>query len=453
MGFRITTNMMMNSYRYNLQNSTNKLANARDKVLTQRNFNSYAEDPAAATLAFRLRRNYCEASNQLSSTKDTYGKFNTAWHNLQGIIKDLGNANSKMASIQGPNGTAGESRIALAQVLRETGNSVIQAMNQKLGDHFVFGGNDALNVPFEWDDSGEYLTYRGVNVNAGAVQNPKTAQTPIQEPTWLNDAKTAAGTNWTDTDQAWYDYYSGVPDAPAPDADTRPQWAKEMLEKTAADVDEKAWLNYYKDRDDVTRLNKMKDEKMYLDMGMGMAEHAPNQPVNGTYFNSALAGINFVGYGVDEDGDPKNFALIMKDLANVFDGWRESGQMYLPEQYRDMTAEQLEGAMKNDDVKKEIEDYNAEQEAKAFRLMDKLKKAQESLTESHVALDAQSSYLQTNQELLSTQMTDLNVQILDIEQVDLADAITSFSWEQYCYNSALKIGNQLLSQSLIDYMR
>ena len=40
-----------------------------------------------------------------------------------------------------------------------------------------------------------------------------------------------------------------------------------------------------------------------------------------------------------------------------------------------------------------------------------------------------------------------------MEQVDLAEAITDFSWEQYCYNAALKIGNQLLSQSLIDYMR
>ena len=42
--------------------------------------------------------------------------------------------------------------------------------------------------------------------------------------------------------------------------------------------------------------------------------------------------------------------------------------------------------------------------------------------------------------------------MLDLEQVDLAEAITNLSWQQYCYNSALKIGNQLLSQSLIDYM-
>ena len=45
MGFRITTNMMMNTYKFNLQNNTQKLANARDMVLTQRNFNSYEEAP------------------------------------------------------------------------------------------------------------------------------------------------------------------------------------------------------------------------------------------------------------------------------------------------------------------------------------------------------------------------------------------------------------------------
>ena len=63
MGFRITTNMLMNTYRYNLQGSTGKLSDARDKVLTHRNFNSYAEDPAAATQAFRLRRDYYQATS------------------------------------------------------------------------------------------------------------------------------------------------------------------------------------------------------------------------------------------------------------------------------------------------------------------------------------------------------------------------------------------------------
>ena len=58
----------------------------------------------------------------------------------------------------------------------------------------------------------------------------------------------------------------------------------------------------------------------------------------------------------------------------------------------------------------------------------------------------------SNSERLSEQKNTLNEQVLDIEQVNLADAISTFSWDLYCWNAALKIGNQLLSQSLIDYM-
>ena len=82
MGFRITTNMMMNTYRYNLQGTTKKLSDARDKVLTHRNFNSYAEDPASATQAFRLRRDYYRTSDQVYNNSNTYNKFDTAWQNL-----------------------------------------------------------------------------------------------------------------------------------------------------------------------------------------------------------------------------------------------------------------------------------------------------------------------------------------------------------------------------------
>ena len=34
-----------------------------------------------------------------------------------------------------------------------------------------------------------------------------------------------------------------------------------------------------------------------------------------------------------------------------------------------------------------------------------------------------------------------------------AEAITNMVWAQYCYNAALKIGTNILSESLIDYMR
>ena len=162
MGFRITTNMMMNTYRYNLQNSNKKLSDARDLVLTHRNFNSYAEDPASATQAFRLRREWYQTQNQITNTKDVYSKFNTAHHNVQGMLDDLINPMDKISIIRGENDTSGESRTALAQILRESAESMIQGFNQQLGDQFIFAGNDGLNVPFSW--KGETLYYRGIDV-------------------------------------------------------------------------------------------------------------------------------------------------------------------------------------------------------------------------------------------------------------------------------------------------
>lgn len=488
MGFRVTTNMVKNSYQYNLQKSTKKLADARDMVLTQRRFGSYAEDPAAASLAFRLRRSWYQTSNYLANTTDVYSKFNTAWHNLAGVVEDLSDATARVASIRGVTDTAGESRKALAVVLRETGESVVQAMNQKLGDHFIFAGNDALKAPFSWSDDRKTLYYRGVNVNAGNVKKPPERSAPswvVFDGNGNVDPSTAAAippSGADDYEQAWVDYCDdllnngGANGVPKPS--DKPQWAQDLENGSyvldgfnTPDVEaikaanggklsaaDEAWLAYYQDRSDLNKLNAMSGEEMYIDLGMGAAESAPNMPVKGTYFNSALCGLDFIGYGVDEDGDPKNLALIMKELADVFDTWGENGQMYLPEEYRNMSYEEIQAILNSkdpDDMAKasEITAYNEEYRAKAERLMDKLKAAQEHTTEKWVELDANSVYLQTTEARLATQATDLNIQFLDIEQVDLAEAITNFSWETYCYNAALKIGNQLLSQSLIDYMR
>lgn len=475
MNMRITTNMVKNSYQYNLQKSTRQLSDSRDKVLTQRTFTSYAEDPAAATLSFRLRRSWYQTNNYLANTTDVYSKFNTAWHNLTGVVEELSDRTARVSSIRGNNEPTGEARRALAIDLRETAESVIQAMNQKFGDHFIFAGNDALNPPFSWSSDGTILYYRGVNVNAGGVKNP------ADPPDWGEiDPETGLPANMPQTgtsayDRLWMQYYEDLkqynedmaayeedggvtlpeptkPESPA-EAE-QPDWVKAVedyvideygtidKEKLYEEMDlediDLAWLDYYQDQADLQKLQAMSGEEMYIDLGMGAAESSPNSPVKGTYFNSALCGIDFLGFGVDKDGDPLNLALIMKELADVFETWDEDID---PQGYNPDLAKGSAAGLSS-----------AELEAKAMRLMDKLKAAQENTTEHWVELDANSVYLQTTESRLAIQASDLNIQFLDIEQMDLAEAITNFSWDYMCYNSALKIGNQLLGQSLIDYM-
>lgn len=387
MSFRITTNMMMKSYRYNLTNTTNALADARDKVLTQRNFNSYAENPADATLAFRLRRSHWQTSTHLNNSEDVAQKFNSAWTAVGTVVDDLSDSTARASAILGITGTAGESRTALGQVLRETAESVIQTFNSQYGDQFIFAGNDGLNVPFSWSESGDLL-YRGINVNAGSVAMPE-----------------GTAPDWGPLDE------NGIP-ADLPDS-------SEGL--TASEQD---WYAYYQDQSDVAKLKAMSEEELNIDLGMGMKEDKSGQLIDGSAFDMSLPGIRLLGYGVDKDGEPQNLALMMKELGEVFSRCNNDSGAYASE----------------------------EDEAKASRLLDKLKAGQEALTEEYVELDSKSTFLNTNISRLTEQQAGLNEQILNLEQVDLATAITEFSWQQYCYNAALKIGNQLLSQSLIDYM-
>ena len=345
MSFRVTTGMSLNSYRYNLNKVNSQVSDARDTVLTQRNFNSYAADPAAATQAFRLRRAHWQTTTHLNNSEDAYSKFNVAWSSIGSIVSELSNTAANVTSLAAITGTAGAGRVPLGQSLMQSARSVILSMNVQYGDQYVFAGNDALNVPFTWDDQGN-LFYRGVNVSC-----------------------------------------------------------KE-------------------NSDDYTTLTAMANEVQYVDIGLGMKESSPGEVINGSAFDMSLPGIEFLGYGLDENEDPKNLAVLMYQLGSIFARCDpNSGDYASP-----------------------VDEENA------LRLVSKLNLAHEAITEKYVELDTRSQFLTTNTDRLTSQQSSLNEQILNVEQVDLADAITDFSWQQYCYNAALKVGNQLLGQTLIDYM-
>jgi flagellar hook-associated protein 3 FlgL len=177
------------------------------------------------------------------------------------------------------------------------------------------------------------------------------------------------------------------------------------------------------DESDYLKLLAMSNEENYVDIGIGLKEDADGNLIKTSAYNDALQGINFLGFGVDEDGDSKNVAVLIKQLGELLSNcsdngtWQDSG---------------------------DADTFN--------RLMGKLEIASSEFKSQYVQLDAKASFLKSNNEQLEMNCDTLNEQFLEIEQCDLADAITAFSWAQYCYNAALKVGNQILSQSLIDYM-
>ena len=243
---RSTTNGVLKSYRYSLQSSTNRLNSARDTVLTGRNFNSFAEDPTTAARSFQLRSTLQRTTAQHSVGQSVVSKYEVAWSTLDSVISDVSNAKSDSALtaiLNGSNDTTGGGRTALGQELTQLAGSILQAMNAKYGDNFVFAGADGLNIPLTMDENGNVF-YRGIDVTSG--------------------------------DQAALDYL----------------------------VD---------------------NEKKYADLGLGMQEDENGHIIDSSAFNVALHSITYLGYGKDEDNDPKNIVSIIHRMGQLLEGCDENG--------------------------------------------------------------------------------------------------------------------------------
>lgn len=345
MSLRITTNGTLHSYKSNLMRSYKKLTDANEKVLTQRNFNSYAEDPAAASQAFSLRRSLWLNESQLTNSNAVINRFNIAWDAVDDVVNDLGDKLTQVSALRGLSGSTASGRKPLGETLKSAAQAIVQTMNARYGDNFVFAGADGLNVPFSLGEDGSLL-FRGVPVDA------------------------AEGT---------------------------PEYDK---------------------------LKAMSEESTFVDLGLGLSEDGTGKLVESSAFDSSLSGLNILGYGVDEDGDPKNVVSLAMEIGKIFSNCdADSGAFNPPEAEED-----------------------------ANRLTDKLQAALSNSTLKHTELDTKAAFLNTNTKRLNSMKDTLNAQISGIEDINGADAISSLAWAQYCYNAALKIGNSIVSQSLIDYM-
>ncbi len=178
------------------------------------------------------------------------------------------------------------------------------------------------------------------------------------------------------------------------------------------------------DPDELKKLEDLlKNEKKFADLGLGMKETATGELIESSAFDVSLHGASFLGYGQDKDGDPQNIVCMINRMGEILKNCDKDGNFRGGEE----------------------EEYN--------RLAGKFETAMSSFTSKHTELDARTGFLKDNQKQLRNTAYSMQEQIVAMERVEPADAIISYSWAQYCYNSALKVGNSILSQSLMDYMR
>ena len=160
---RITTNGTLFNYRYNLMTTTNQLNKAMTQVMTQRSFSTYAENPAGATRAFKIHSSLNATRAQYDNNKTVTSKFETAWSIMDGVINDLTHELGKVPAMEGLNGTNLDNLDTQAQILRSGAESIIQSLNGRYDQDFIFAGSDNQKAPFAIENG--HVTYRGVKVD------------------------------------------------------------------------------------------------------------------------------------------------------------------------------------------------------------------------------------------------------------------------------------------------
>lgn len=444
---RATTGGVLKSYRANLMNSFIGMNKSRDTMLSQRIFNSFAEDPAAAAKAFRLRKSRMTVDSQHSICSDTLKKYQTAYSCLQSMDEALDTETaSPLNTIKGMtlkwlNDPTGDAREQLTKALDQMSQILVQDMNQKYGDNFIFAGADGHNVPFEIKDNKLY--YRGVPVDAAMpeVMGTKGADgnvKPLEIDPATNLATTGGGSYVKMDTSALIsrEDYKALDPADRPTllrTGPAPGTAQRFNEKGEPDPKGEYFLNMdkaetmtTKEYDDqkleAEKLEYLKNEKYYVDIGLGFQENENGNLIPSSGFNAALNGINFFGCGLDEDGDPKNIYSLVQKMTQISNS--------VPE-----------GSDWGDGVWDEFD-----------RLVGKLETASSNFKTEFTNMAASTTKLENNEKLLEDNFYNLQEQYAALEDVDMVDSITSFIWAQYCYNAALKVGNSVLSESLMDYL-
>lgn len=262
---RVTTNSTVYTYQKNLLKTSNQLYSAMKSVMTGRNFDSYSADPAAATRAFQIHSSLNATNTQYSNNTTVLNKFSTAWDVTDDLIDKLVTDLGQVPALEGLNATNLSTLNTQGDVLFSGAEAIVQSLNSKYDDSFIFGGADTQNPPFAIEEvSGKhYLTYRNVRID-------------YPDPTYYSQPYTDANGNQVKKE------------------DGTPMTNQEMLD---------SWEN----------------EHLYVDIGIGFQVGADGKVVDSTAFDAAISGVELTGgTSVDGDGDPTNIVSIMLRLSEIF---------------------------------------------------------------------------------------------------------------------------------------
>lgn len=166
---------------------------------------------------------------------------------------------------------------------------------------------------------------------------------------------------------------------------------------------------------DAAALQELAAETTYVDLGFGM-EIIGDTVTSSSAFNTALPGIKVVGYTGDGAGTETDMVTLVGKMAAT------------------LQEEEFDSA-----------EYK--------NLMSQFSVHREKLADQLSVLGTKTQLLDSTKDRLESEELAITEQFDAAVNINPAEAIMNYSWANYAYNSALKVGTSIITPSLLDFMR
>lgn len=498
---RITSNMIRRNYQNNLTTTLGGLESARKQVETGRRFSQSYEDPNAAAKAAILERRYARVEDQLGNVQNAQ-----KWQDIQeDVVDDFSSIAKEIAknySVQGENGTnrAIESRDAFAQSLRSMQEQMVVTLNAKYGDTFVLAGNEGKDPPFALNDDGQ-LTYRG-HIVSELNANEDPGKSLLNEHSYVDLGFGMAMDGGTVSPSSAFDAALpgikligyGTTTVKVVDDNGNPVYEQEkttdgkLLFKDAADnryyqnasgvfVNKDTGAEYTGQVSDLNPAYEQENVQETDEKGRPLFETADGTKVykkDGNYYDATTnklydGSVSGIGYK-DADGNivkiyEKNGQYYRADNDEVVNPAPAQGDIIeLTPKPIDKVPTETQPKQQEQVISRNLVDLCGEM-ARVMSLpedeftyegyamyWDEFTDGANKLRDQYAALGTKTQLLTATKERLENEKLAIQTQYDDAVGIEPAEAIMNYSWANYAYNSALKVGTSLITPSLLDFI-
>lgn len=363
---RVADRMTARNYLKYLHGARSAYADTLSRINSGKRFTKLSDDVSAGTRVLTTRTEMYKTEKHLNNVKAINEELTVTEECMQSISDIIGDVHKLVIRAKNdPTSTGG--RKAIAQEMRGLRDEVLQFCNTQYGKRYVFGGTNMSSAPFTLDKEGRIL-YNGIPMDE-VQKDPDTGEFFYMKPPVA--------------------VYDPTPGATNPDPDPN--------------------AGIYKS---IKSLIPM-DEDVYMDIGLGFKMKA-SEVQDTTAFKISYSGLDFLGYGTDEDGTSNNVYNIIHDIMTNIETYSQ---------------EELE----------EVDD-------RLTALSDKFRA---NLTD----IGSKTNYLDTMQTRLQQTEDNQKIRIQNLMGIDDAEEATNQSMNDYVLKAVLQMGSQVLPVSLMDYLR